>query len=318
MKQLIVVLTCLLASKSVANVSDTSYWRIKSAERELKELQKAVFFSKNEKDRFEANKNFIAIWDRIISDPRVLKYPFDSIKEVSVLRPQDKHFLLITWNIPKNDGTHTYFGYLLVNNSRKVKNGFLRTKTITSYETFKLLDRSSTVKSPENYIGSPEKWFGMLYTQLIECDGYYTLLGWDGNDKLTQRKFVDALYFKSNGDPVFGKDIFRFPRKNPRRMMFECSQEISMSLRYNEKQNRIIFSHLAPRQEGNLLSGQFQFYGPDGSFDALEMKKDRWVLVEDIDARNEKTKKDNEYNNPKNPRIRKNKKLLPVEKTSGK
>ena len=237
---------------------------------------------------------------------------------ISILRPADKHFMLVTWNIPRADGTHNYFGFLLVNNSRRVKKGFLRHQTLTNFESFKLLDRSAAVKSPENYVGTPEKWFGMLYTQLIECDGYYTLLGWDGNDKMTQRKFVDALYFKANGDPVFGKDIFRFPRRNPRRLMFECSQEISMSLRYNEKENRIIFSHLAPRQEGNLLEGQYQFYGPDGSFDALEMKKERWVLVEDIDARNDKNKKDSEYNNPKNPRLRKNKKMLPVEKTNGK
>jgi hypothetical protein len=35
--------------------------------------------------------------------------------------------------------------------------------------------------------------------------------------------------------------------------------------------------------------------------------------VEDIDARNDRSKKDGEYNNPVNPKIRKNKKLLPTE-----
>lgn len=313
------LLLLLLCSNLVfSQVKDSAFWRIKSAERELQALQARTFFSKTDKERLEGNKAFIEVWDRIIADPRILLYPFDSLKEISVLRPADKHFLLITWNIPRSDGSHNYFGYLLVNNVRKVKQGFLRSKTVSNYETYKLIDRSVTVKSPETYVGSPEKWFGMLYTQLIECDGYYTLLGWDGNDRMTQRKFVDALYFKSNGDPVFGKDIFRFPKRNPRRLMFECSQEVNMSLRYNEKQNRIIFSHLSPRQEGNLLEGQFQFYGPDGSFDALEMHKERWVLVEDIDARNEKSKKDGDYNNPKNPRLRKNKKMLPVDKTTGK
>jgi hypothetical protein len=155
------------------------------------------------------------------------------------------------------------------------------------------MDRSLTVKSPENYIGTPDKWFGMLYTQVIECNGFYTLIGWDGNDKLTQRKFVDVLYFKANGTPVFGKDVFKFPRKNPRRLMFEYSGEVSMSLKYVEKQDQIVYSHLASRQEGSLLDGQFQFYGPDGSFDALVLKKNKWVTIEDIDARNDKTAADN-------------------------
>jgi hypothetical protein len=133
----------------------------------------------------------------------------------------------------------------------------------------------------------------MIYTQVIECDGFYTLIGWDGNNKLTTRKFVDVLYFKSNGDPVFGKDVFKFPRKNPKRLMFEYSSEVSMSLKYNESENRIVYSHLSANQEGELLEGQYQFYGPDGSFDALELKKDKWVTVEDVDARQEKSKNDN-------------------------
>jgi hypothetical protein len=153
-----------------------------------------------------------------------------------------------------------------------------------SYEFFRLMDRSATVKNPETFIGNPDKWFGMLYTELIECDGYYTLIGWDGNDKLTQRKFVDVLYFRSNGTPVFGKDVFKYPRKNPKRLMFEWSQEVSMSVRYNEKRNMIIYSHLSSKQEGSLLDGQFQYYGPDGSFDALAMKKGKWIVLEDIEV----------------------------------
>lgn len=267
--------------------SDSSLAIFKEAERELKQIQQTAFHSRSEKDRIEGNKQFIRVWDKIIADPQILDYAFDSLKDISVLSPQDKKFKLITWNLHRDDGTHAYFGFLLVNNSKRIKTGFLKHKTVEAYEYFKLIDRSVTVKSPESYIGSPDKWFGMLYTQLVECNGYYTLIGWDGNDKLTQRKFVDVLYFRANGTPVFGKDVFKFPRKNPKRLMFEWSQQVSMSLKYNDKKNQIIYSHLGPKQEGNLLEGQFQYYGPDGSFDALEQRKDKWVTIEDIDARNE-------------------------------
>lgn len=284
------ILGCFALS---AQNTDSSFYVFRKAENELKNLQKPAFLSRNETERIEANKQFIAIWDHIVADANILKYPFDSLKEISILNPENKKFKLITWNLPKNDGTHAFFGYLLVNNSKRVKTGFLKHETINGYEYFKLLDRSATVKAPEMYVGTPDKWFGMLYTQLIECDGFYTLIGWDGNDKLTQRKFVDVLYFKPDGTPVFGKDVFKMARKNPRRLMFEYSTEVSMSLKYNEKKKQIIYSHLASRQEGNLLSGQFQYYGPDGSFDALELKKDKWLTIEDVDARNEKNKNDN-------------------------
>ena len=41
-----------------------------------------------------------------------------------------------------------------------------------------------------------------------------------------------------------------------------------------------------------MLEGLPQYYGPDGSYDALEMKKGKWVTVEDVDVRNDKNKND--------------------------
>ncbi|MDI1355236.1 MAG: hypothetical protein PSX36_09970 [bacterium] len=265
----------------------------KEREVELAALQQKTFHSSKENERMEGNKEFLRLWEDIVERPEILDYSFDLLKDISVLTAPDKKFKLITWNLYKNDGTHAYFGYLLVNNSKRVKKGFLKYETEEAFESFKLVDRSMTVKSPETYVGTPEKWFGMLYTQVIDCGDYYTLIGWDGNDKLTQRKFIDVLSFRSDGSPIFGKDVFKMPRKNPRRVMFEYSTEVAMSLKYSEKSNRIVYSHLSSNQEGSLLEGQFQFYGPDGSFDALELKKGKWVTVEDIDARNEKNKNDN-------------------------
>jgi hypothetical protein len=270
---------------------DSIFNKFKIAERQLIKIEKG-FNSRKEIDRIEANKKFIAAWDLIVSDKNILNYSFDSLNGVSILSPKNNKFKLITWNLNKDDGTHTFFGYLLINNSKRIKKGFFKHETVETYEHFKLLDKSWQIKNPETYIGTSDKWFGMLYTQLIECDDFFTLIGWDGNDKLTQRKFIDVLYFKPNGEAVFGKDVFKFPRKNPRRLMFEYSSDVTMSLKFNEKKNQIVYSHLAPREEGTVLEGQFQYYGPDGSFDALELRKDKWVTLEDIDARNEKNKND--------------------------
>ena len=280
--------------------NDSSFVFFKEVEQELKIIEKG-FLSRIESERIDANKKFIAAWDKIVNDANILNYPFDSIKEASILFPKNKKFKLITWNLNKDDGTHTYFGYLIVNNSKRIKKSFLNYKTISEFEVFKLRDHSIDVKSAENHIGGPDKWFGMLYTQIIECDGFYTLIGWDGNSKLTKRKFIDVLYFKSDGEPVFGKDIFKIPKKSPKRLMFEYSSEVSMSLKYIERKNQIIYSHLASREDGAFLEGMFQFYGPDGSFDAIELKKDRWVSIEDVDARtNQKEMDKRNKPNPKN------------------
>jgi hypothetical protein len=66
-----------------------------------------------------------------------------------------------------------------------------------------------------------------------------------------------------------------------------------MSLKYNDSRKQIIFSHLAPNNLDPMLVGQYQYYGPDGSFDALNMKKGRWTYEGAIDIRKDKDKNDN-------------------------
>lgn len=259
---------------------------------ELKDIQYKVFYSKKESDRLSANKDFIKALEAIATHSTAMDFPFDSLKDISTLVPRNKKFKLITWNIPKEDETHLFFGLLLVNNSKRIKKGLFSHETINQYEYFKLVDRSGSIKNPETYVGTPDKWYGMLYYEMIESDDYFTLLAWDGNDKLIQRKYIDALYFKPDGTPVFGKDIFKFPKKNPKRLMFEYSSEVTMSLKYNSKSNRIVYSHLAPREEGHVMDGLYQYYGPDGSFDSMYQKKGKWIVDEDVDARNEKSKND--------------------------
>lgn len=267
---------------------DSSSYSFRQAESELKMIQKKLD-SRKENERLDGNKEFIKLWAEILSHPESMSYPFDSIKGAAHVMSGDKKFRIITWDVYKSDGTYSYFGFLQVNNKKVEKQGLFKKKVTYEYNVFPLLDKSATVKTPESYVGDPNKWFGMIYTAVIDCDGYYTLLGWDGNDKLTQRKFVDVLYFKSDGTPVFGKDVFRIPKKSPKRLMFEYSSEVTMSLRL-ERSDRIVFSHLSPKND--FLEGQYQYYGPDGSFDALEQSKDRWILEEDVDARNPKSKND--------------------------
>ena len=45
----------------------------------------------------------------------------------------------------------------------------------------------------------------------------------------------------------------------------------------------IVFDHLSPSRED--LEGQYQFYGPDFSYDGLRWKDCGWVLIEDLDLR---------------------------------
>ena len=285
----------IVAGKALAQLPEADLKYFSEMEDSLKHIKERVFYSKKEARRFDANKEFLTLWNVILANEKSMYYPFDSLrKDVSILLSPDEKFRIITWDMRKDDQTFFYFGFIQVNNSKTTKKGLFKKETVSQYEFFPLLDRSAGVKTPENYVADPTKWFGMLYTDVIKSDDeFYTLIGWDGNDKLTQRKFIDILSFKPDGTPVFGKDVFKFPGKFAKRVMFEYASEVAMSLKYNTGRKQIIFSHLAPNTPDPLLEGQYQYYGPDGSFDALAMKKGKWVYEPAIDIRKDKDKNDN-------------------------
>jgi hypothetical protein len=255
---------------------DKAYF--KKFEDSLIVLQKNVFAAKTDTGKFRNNIKFVKLWDEILLNDLSFYYPFDSMKQVSRLVSSDKKVRIITWNLEKADGTEHYFGFVQSKNPKS-----------QHYDLFTLNDKSATIKNPENYVSDNTKWFGMLYYDIIPNDDYYTLLAWDGNDKLVCRKFIDVLSFKSDGTPVFGKDVFKYEKKNPKRVMFEYSAKVTMSLRNNN--GAIVFDHLASKDEMN--EGMFQFYGPDFSYDAFLPSRGKWVYEADVDVKNPRNKNDN-------------------------
>jgi hypothetical protein len=278
---LLTVTFCLLTFAFQAQtLSDKDLAYFKKYEDSLSAMQQKVFFSKTDTAKFKANAKFFHLLEEALLNNLSFSYPFDSLKEINRLTSPDKKFRMITWSIPNKEGNFFYFGFLQA----------LHPKT-KKYEIYELTDKSVGVKNPESYISDHTKWFGMLYYSIIPCGDYYTLLGWDGNDKLIARKFIDVLSFKKDGVPVFGKDVFKMPKKIPKRVMFEYNAQVVMSLRYNNEANSIIFDHLTPKED--YLEGQAQFYGPDFSYDAFVFKHGKWEFEEEVDAKNPRSKIDN-------------------------
>lgn len=260
------------------NLSDKDIAFFKKYEDSLLLLQRKMYASKSDTAKFRVNVKFNKLLDEVLLNDLSFYYPFDSLKEISRLVSNDKKVRVITWNLNKADGTFHYFGYIQA----------LHPKT-KHYEVYELTDRSSVIKNPEAHVGDNTKWFGMLYYEIIDMDDYYTLLGWDGNDRTVTRKFIDVLSFKSEGTPVFGKDVFKYPKKNPKRVMFEYSSKVVMSLKWNN--GAIVFDHLAPKDD--FSEGMYQYYGPDFSFDAFYPHKGKWSYQEDVDVKNPRSKNDN-------------------------
>lgn len=253
---------------------------LKTVQDSLKPLSKVILdIRKTEEERLSANGNFSGILKRLLQKDGSQNFIFDSLNSIARLEPEDKSFVIFNWEMPHNDGTYTYYAFVLHKNN-----------TTKSYQLTELIDASSTIKRPETALLKANNWYGAHYYKIITVKrkgkNYYCLLGADWNDKLSKKKLMEVLSFEKDGSLKFGAPIINYNKITLNRLIFEYSSNVSMSLNYDDKSKRIIFDHLSPIKEE--LKGQFQFYAPDLSYDALKFKKGKWQHLENIDARNTK------------------------------
>lgn len=268
----------------------------------LKSICKKIYNSKSDSDKKKYNDQLLRTFETVLIKPNSFDYPFDSLNDIARLIPPNKTFRIINWNVPYSDGTQEYFGFIQYKHIQIKKKGLFKKEKTETFQLYPLIDKSSEIKNPENSISDNKKWFGMLYYKIItkktKSKTYYTLLGWDGNDKFSVKKIIDVLTFDNNGTPRFGADIFNMSKKNPKRVIFEYASSCSMSLKYSNKKDSIVFDHLTPAQA--QLEGQYQYYCPDMSYDGFGFKKGKWNYGTDLNVTNEKDSSDKFYNDPHN------------------
>lgn len=220
----------------------------------------------------------------VLSRPDALTIPLADLPLSRVEAP-DGSFRLITWNVPRTDGTHRYEGLLLHRQG---------SRTILT----ELKDGTAAITSPEVPELGPERWYGALYYEVVPVRKggkvWYTLLGWKGHSKVETRKVIDVLHFKG-GQPRFGAPLFGEGRIRRTRQVFGFSFQATMMLRHEPQLGRIVLDHLSPTRGD--LEGQRAFYGPDLSYDAYVWDKDHWRFERDIDARDMR-KPDRPFNTP--------------------
>ena len=158
----------------------------------------------------------------------------------------------------------------------------------------------------EESLLSPENWFGAVYQELIQTSHggktFYTLLGWNGVDNLTERKIIEPVILRG-GVPQFGAPLFRRER-NLRRVVLEYRNDAMVSLCYEDqfveeverervkvkgtnrhrtiekrkyhKEKMIIFDEVEPQVQG--MEGLFQYYIPSGLELAYAFIDGKWEL----------------------------------------
>lgn len=231
--------------------------------------------------KLELNGLFHSYFEMTLAKPGSIDYPFDSLKHVGRILSRDKMVRVITWNIPQAGGLQSYFGFVQV----RGRDG--------QCKLHRLIDARELVVDPMNQRLAPDCWLGALYYDIIDIEHggipMYILLGFDFNNILTSKKVIEVVSIDAQGVPSFGYPIFRVDESTLSRIVFEYSARVVMNLKYLHDAKMIVFDHLAPSR--NDFTGNFQFYGPDFTYDGFKYNKGYMDYVRNVDMRNPRREK---------------------------
>jgi hypothetical protein len=272
-----ILITFVIFFTTLVTAQDNVSRELVADENDLYQKFTELYKSSDDVKKVEINSLIQDELEQILKDPLSFNYPFDSLRWIGRIYSPDRKLRLITWNIPANNGTHTYYGF--------IQYWHKKGKPVL---VFRLQDRSQDIINPESAVLSAEKWWGALYYEILmnkyKGSRVYTIIGLDMNDRYSNKKVIDVLTFKDNQNPVFGRPAFRVEGKLKNRVIFEYAKDVVMIVRYNETNKMIVFDHLSPIEPA--LKNSPRFYAPDSSYDGFSFRKGIWEYITDIDARN--------------------------------
>lgn len=241
----------------------------------MQQIAPTILEGANDAERQAANDKLLKFWEPILDEEKSMRYPFDSLSTIAILDSDDRKLRIINWLIPQDNGTFKYQAIVQYYNYQG------------KYNVAYLEAIEEELRTPESMKLQNNQWIGALYYQLETIKRgkrkYYILLGWDGNDERSNKKLVDVLSISRS--LTFGAPIFKVDKKKKpqNRFILEYKEDAAASMRFNVKEERIVFSHLEPLNKG--LEGLYDFYVPDGNIDALELKNGKFLLRTSVENR---------------------------------
>ena len=261
----------------------------------LSALIEQVSNAPTDNERYLASEQAVQLLSKALDEEESERWQWRLPEYVSVLTAPDGKFRIFTWAVIRDNGEFECFGAVQYFNEKEEE-----------FEYVVLNDKSEEIINREESVLAADNWLGAVYQELIQTSvgekTYYTLLGWNGVDNITERKIIEPVTIL-RGAPQFGAPLFRRMR-NQRRIVLEYANEAMVNLSYEtqyiqeveherkkvkgsnryrtvdkvkeRKEKMIIFDEVEPQIPG--MEGLFQYYVPSGTEMAFAWVDGKWEL----------------------------------------
>jgi hypothetical protein len=258
------------ASKPIHWSDPKNLSQVRKYEDSLVYLLDSVYLSSDYGQRELGNIAIIKTMKRLLNTTESFTSSLDSLKtRMNIIEPNSKAFRIYNWNMLNEDGLAKYYGVIQMNNGK----------------FYPLIDISTSADVKlEDTIVKDTRWIGAIYYNILEKQtpqgNVYFLFGSNSGSKISDKKFVECLYFKKTGEPVFGAPLFQsYASRKPKlvnRFVYEYQKGSSATLNWNAEAGIVIMDHL----ESTIgdFSKRYTFVG-DGAYDGLQWNGKNWLIV---------------------------------------
>ena len=266
-------------TSSAQSILPKNFVKLHRQEDSLKVLCSKLVYEKYAAMRFMADSSFIKTLVRTLKVPYSFDYPFDSLQTVSHLYAPDSSFRIFSWQFTRDS-------------SYCRQRGAIQMRTADgSLKLFPLLDMSDFTTEPQDSIRTGKNWIGCIYYSVLlrtfNGKNFYTLLGFDDNNALSTKKWMEVLYFDTLGNPRFGGPFFSIPTGQIKaggggkqaRFYIEFKKDGHARMSYDKDLDMIVYDHLIPEDGKSEKASSFV---PDGDYQGFKWVNGKWVQVDKI------------------------------------
>jgi hypothetical protein len=272
MKRPLTILSFFLLSVQLV-AQDHDYLELHKAEAELERLFTELY-SDTLTDTEKVLREIDFLIPEALTKPGAMDYTWTRLSRIGVKTSDDERIRIFSWHMMDDQDNYRYSCYIQVRLKKE------------KMALFALQDNQKPQRSVYRSDQATDDWYGKLYygivTKKVKRKTYYTLLGLDFNNSRSNIKSVEVMTITRN-KPRFEQEMFFNGSERVDRVVLEYSNQVAITARYEPMLDMITFDHLVPLHP--IYENNYEFYGPDGSFDGLKFDKGTWTLQNDIDAR---------------------------------
>ncbi len=265
----------VLISVTVFAQAERNYMDIVMAERQLKSMFDRLYDEQVPGSGMQLYHAIDTLFYEALMLPGSFDHKWPRLDMIGRLISDDKQVKVFSWMYMADRDEYHYSAYIQLLDRKG------------EAEVFRLQPADTEDRFSEEFKQSRTEWHGKLYYDILTNEYkrkvFYTLLGADFKDSSSRLKTIEVFAIQ-RGKPVFRGDQFLAGGTVKDRVVLEYSADLMASVRFNENLQMIVSDHLEPLHP--IYYGNYQFYGPDGSYDGYRFAEGVWVLEEDVDARN--------------------------------